>query len=306
MATKQITVELRGGYSLQQLERAIKDLTPLLELDHPARVRLDLSHLAFIGPTALALLEAALRRLEHLEYLIPGGAIVQPNSPMTAMYLQRMDVYRGLASAGAVSEDFKRRKPSGFRPITQFDADAVTMTAKELSEALQEKCQTDAVASAAIFVSISELADNVIHHADTPLGGFCGAQGFSKKPEFELGIVDLGVGIRGSLIRNPAHADVKDDVTAIERALQPRVTSNPKFNSGNGLFITKLLLKRNTGALLVRSGRGKVLGGGDDHAETVERDFQGTIVSMRAHTERPLDVNAIYAELDRLRKRGKV
>jgi anti-anti-sigma regulatory factor len=60
-----LVVSLRGGYPFDQVERAIRDLEPLIQLDSKAVFNLDLSGLAFIGPTALGLLEAVLRRPEE-------------------------------------------------------------------------------------------------------------------------------------------------------------------------------------------------------------------------------------------------
>jgi hypothetical protein len=86
-------------------------------------------------------------------------------------------------------------------------------------------------------------------------------------------------------------------VAAIETALQPRVTATPERNSGIGLFVTKLLLRENDGSLLVRSGAGRVVGGVGECAESAEVHFPGTVVAMRARTDRPLDIGKVYRRL---------
>jgi hypothetical protein len=63
------------------------------------------------------------------------------------------------------------------------------------------------------------------------------------------------------------------------------------------LFITKLLLHENKGSLLVRSGNGRVVGGVGECAETTPVSLPGTIVAMRARTDRPLDLGKIYRRL---------
>lgn len=110
-------------------------------------------------------------------------------------------------------------------------------------------------------------------------------------------MVDLGIGIRASLIRNQAYRDVDTDVEAIEAALEPRVTSTPERNAGIGLFVTKLLLSANGGEMLVRSGTGAVYRGSEDRAESRATRLPGTVVALRARTDRPLDINAVYAQL---------
>jgi len=293
-----VRVHLRGSYDFERLERAVRDLQPLLQLDYPARIHLDLGGLVFIGPTAIALLEAALRRLEDEGLLVSGGLIVEPTSRLTAQYLRRMDFFRGLASVGDVPESFERRKPVGFRPCQEFTGeDDYWVVARDLTDALAERCQMDTLAKAAIRVCLDELAENVVQHADSPLGGFAAAQGMPKRHRFEIGIVDLGVGIRRSLSKNPRYADIKDDVIAIETALRPRVTSTPERNSGIGLSVTKLLLRDNGGSLLVRSGTGLVVGGAEDRAESTAVGLTGTLVAVRARTDRPLDLRAVYRRL---------
>lgn len=293
-----LVVGLRGGYPFEQLERAIRDLEPLVRIDSRAAFHLDLSGLAFIGPTALALLEAALRRLEEHAFIAPGTSITFPKSPLTSMYLHRMDLFRGMKTVGAFDEPFVRKKAVGFRPCQEFGskADFVTV-ARELTEALAERVETDQMAKHAIYVCMSELTENVIHHANSSIGGFAAAQGNPRRRRFEAGIVDLGQGVRSSLSKNPEYAGIGTDVEAIETALQPRVTATPDRNSGIGLFITKMLLRENGGSLLVRSGNGRVIGGVDECAETSPVSLPGTLVAMRARTDRPLDLGEIYRRL---------
>ncbi len=293
-----LVVSLRGGYPFDQVERAIRDLEPLIQLDSKAVFNLDLSGLAFIGPTALALLEAVLRRLEEDRLIAAGTFITFPKSPLTSMYLHRMDLFRGMKTVGTLDEPFTRKKAVGFRPCKEFKSDKdYYEVARELTDALAERVRTDGMAKNAIYICMNELTENVIHHANASFGGFAAAQGNPKRQRFEVGIVDLGQGIRGSLTKNPKYADIESDVQAIEAALQPRVTATPERNSGIGLFITKLLLHENEGSLLVRSGNGRVVGGDGECAETTSVSLPGTVVAMRARTDRPLDLGEIYRRL---------
>jgi anti-sigma regulatory factor (Ser/Thr protein kinase) len=270
-----LVVELRGSYDLDRLERAIRDFKPLLEVDQPVRVRLDMGGAVFLGPTTIALLEAGIRRIEEAGHLLSGGSIVLPRNRLT-----------------------ERRNPIGFRPCQQFQTETdFPVVSKALTDALAERCNVDNIAKAAILICLNELTENVVHHAYTDLGGFAACQATLKKRRFEVGIVDLGIGIRQSLAKNPRYADIDSDVKAIETALQPRVTATPVRNSGIGLSITKLLLRDNGGQLIVRSGAGLVVGGSEERAETTPVELPGTIVAMRAQTDRPLDIGKIYEAL---------
>jgi anti-anti-sigma regulatory factor len=55
-----VDVELRGMYLLNDHDRLVRDLMPLLVLDHRETIVVDLRSLAFIGPTCLGVLLAAL------------------------------------------------------------------------------------------------------------------------------------------------------------------------------------------------------------------------------------------------------
>lgn len=295
-----IRIDLPGAFVLQQrrLERLIRLLGPLFELDSKAVIEVDMSRLVSVGPSALALLIAALRRLEDAKLLDEGSILLPPRSPQVRYYLMRMNLIRSLVSGKDLREPIKRRDPRGFRPCQMFSDDSdYWQVSRALADALTESCRTDEVARAAVLVCLSEVSENVIHHANA-LHGFGAAQGWRKTRQFEIGIVDLGRGIRASLTANPEYADIADDASAISTALGPRVTSTPERNSGIGLYITRRLLAANGGSLLVRSGYGAVYSGSTDEVRTEEESMPGTLVVLRARTDRPLDMNAVYQQLE--------
>jgi hypothetical protein len=229
------------------------------------------------------------------------STVYLPNSPPVRQYLERMDMFRELVS-DLEPEEFERRDPVGFRPCQHFrGASDYATVAKDLTDALAERCRIEPVAKAAVRVCLDEICENVVHHADTSLGGFAAAQGWPKQGRrvFEIAIVDLGVGFRRSLIKNPAYAHIQDDAEAIDTALKPRVTSTPERNAGIGLFITSLVLHFNGGELLVRSGLGAVRRGARFKVEAREVPLPGTVVALRANMDRPLDLTPVYAALEK-------
>jgi anti-sigma regulatory factor (Ser/Thr protein kinase) len=298
---ERLAVTFTGGYGFDRLERMIATVEPLLLLDEPREVQVDLRRLAFFGPTALALLLAALKRLREGGLAAPGSRILPPVSPPIFRYLARMNLIRELV--GEMPEDFIRREPMGFRPCQHFLADDdYWQIAGSLTDALAEQCDVDNVARTAIRVCLDEICENVVHHADTPLGGFGAAQGWprSASRQFEIGIVDLGVGVRASLTKNPDYAHIDDDDIAIDTALKPSVSSTPERNAGIGLFVTSMLLAENGGYMLVRSGRGEVVRGAKTERRTCDALMPGTVVSLRANMDRPLDITAIYRQLEQV------
>jgi anti-sigma regulatory factor (Ser/Thr protein kinase) len=230
--------------------------------------------------------------------LADGSILVPPRSPQVKNYLMRMNLIRNLAGGEDLPEPITRHQTHGFRPCSVFsDLDDYWQVAKALTDALSESCDTDEVAKAAVRVCLEEVAENVVHHAEADYG-YGAAQGWRKTGQFEIGIVDLGRGVRGSLTQNPDYADIEDDALAISTALDARVTATPERNSGIGLYITRMLLAANGGSLLVRSGNGAVYSGSSYEVRTEQESFPGTLVALRARTDRPLNISAVYEQLE--------
>jgi hypothetical protein len=291
-----VSVSLSGTYIFPTFDRLLSQLAPLLELDEPRPLHLDMSGVSFIGPTAIAVIQACLRRVEA-ESLIDGGWFRLPRNELTRRYLLRMDLLRRLKAFVDPEETFHRREPIAFRPLAGFEEEESRIRVVfDLLNALKNTCNVDALAEQSTFILLTELTENVLQHAEPDYGGFAAAQALKKKPTFEIGIVDLGIGIRRSLERS---ADLRpsNDVEAIQMALERGVTSNHPQNSGEGLFVTAEALKANGGDLLIRSGRGVVVVGAHERADLSGVEFPGTLVAFRARRDLPLDYHAVYQQI---------
>ena len=293
---REVIAELSGGYPIEQVDRLVRQLEPLIELSEPARVVLRLENLVHLCPAALALLTAVAFRLMQEDLLEDGSTVTQPRSWLTANYLQRMDFIRLLTRQEDREEPFERREDFGFRPVRMMTgATRYHAVCAELVEALAERIPADRATLFSLRIALDEIAENVVHHAESPIGGFAAAQGYPRKHKFEIAIVDMGVGIRQSLAKNPAYADTASDADAIQLALQKYVTATPERNAGTGLFVSKLLMEANGGMLAVRSGAGAVYHGVEEKVFTRDTQFPGTMVALRARTDTTLDINEIFA-----------
>ena len=298
-----VTVALSGQYGVDDLDRLIVDLHPLLSLAETSPLTIDLRDLTFVYPTTAAVLAAGLHRAVALDLRQQNESrIVPPKDENVRNYLLRADVLQ--AGAGIeIDEPFVRQQSHGFRECRLFDTeDEATDVARELTQALEERSKLDSTARNAIYTCLGELCFNVPHHAGSETGGVASAQSYPQLHRFEATIVDLGVGIRESLRQNPSYAALDSDVSAIETALELGVTSKPgdkgpTRHSGYGLSVTQHLLQRNGGRLVIRSGRGEVHVGADPIVAEREVDFPGTLVVMEAWTNTPLDVSVVYQEL---------
>jgi anti-sigma regulatory factor (Ser/Thr protein kinase) len=298
---ERLELALSGGYYFGQLERRIGQIEPLTTLGEPREVHIDLGGVAFIGPTALALLLATVMRL--WEELRCPVMIYPPRNPLTHNYLLRMDFVRHFLHATDVPEPFTRRNPMGFRPCEHFiTSDECVAAARQLTAAIEERTAIEKSSRNALQVCLHELSENVIFHADSPLGGFTAVTASKARHEIEIGIVDLGIGIRASLAKNPDYADISTDQEAVRKAMIPTVSSTPERNSGYGLAWTQLMLLLNGGSMRLRSGYGAATFGleaGGIKFDTKDTALPGTLVSIRARLDNPLDATKIWAALDK-------
>jgi anti-sigma regulatory factor (Ser/Thr protein kinase) len=106
---------------------------------------------------------------------------------------------------------------------------------------------------------VSELARNVIEHAEAPEGAFLCAQYYKKSNAIRIGIADTGVGIKTTI--NRSHSALTD-LEAIRLALIPGITGTTRReggteqNAGAGLFFTKSIASVNRDFLVIYSGSG--------------------------------------------------
>jgi hypothetical protein len=84
--------------------------------------------------------------------------------------------------------------------------------------------------------SLNEITDNVLNHAESPMGGLVQVVTFPKKHLVEFYVCDGGIGIPQTL--RYGRPQLTDDVSALRQAIEEGVTRNPNTNQGNGLFGT--------------------------------------------------------------------
>ena len=96
-----------------------------------------------------------------------------------------------------------------------------------LSLVLRE-LSVDRTSVAAVEWSLSEIMDNVVSHAESPVGGFVQATIFRGSNRVEFIVADAGIGI-------PASMKMRD-ADALMQAIAEGTTRDQLRNAGNGLF----------------------------------------------------------------------
>ena len=219
-------ITLRGPFPRQQLDRLLRELAPLSRLTEPSHLVVDLTGLARIDASSLAVLVSALHDVAERDLITDESTILAPKNWLVARWLERMDVIRLLAGAAAPVEEFVRREDHAFCPCQTFTSlDELAALATRLTGALSEAVQTDAASRFATYFALNEIAENVIEHARSSIGAIALAQVAPKRNEFIVAIADRGIGVRASLTQNPAYGGITDDLDALQLAEKRGISS---------------------------------------------------------------------------------
>src|SRR3989338_3491889 len=170
-------------------------------------------------------------------------------------YFVRMGLFKILKLTSEIR--IKEHEPAGrFIPITQIrNSDELTKFITEMIPLLHlhsEQAKT-------IGYIVSELARNVIEHAETKNGALLCAQYYKKSNSIRIGIADTGVGIKATINKSYSAGS---DLEAIQLALWPGVTGTTKReggteqNAGAGLFFIKSIAHVNRDFFVIYSGNG--------------------------------------------------
>ena len=103
--------------------------------------------------------------------------------------------------------------------------------------------------------ALNEVMDNVLQHSKVGCG-YVMAQYHKDSKRIALAVFDYGQGIMSSFSDSEYSENIQDDVSAIQHALQERVTRDKSVGQGNGLFGLVSIVKEGHGLLNIRSGRG--------------------------------------------------
>jgi anti-sigma regulatory factor (Ser/Thr protein kinase) len=107
---------------------------------------------------------------------------------------------------------------------------------QSLSFALQSAKGLDRSRLKALEWALNEITDNVLNHAESPIGGILQMVTFPTRQAIEFYVCDAGLGIPRTLRRG--RPDLLDDVRALRAAVEEGVTRDRSTNQGNGLFGT--------------------------------------------------------------------
>jgi len=284
------------GKVLEQVEPFAKSGTEAEE----QYLELDFTSTVFCSPTCITLLAACIERLWQ-EGKFTSGHVLHSKNELAVRYLKRMDFFKELSIP--VEEDFERKEPIGFRPVTHVENEQTApAVARDLVKAVSERNKLDDAATFALKTCFSEIVENVFYHADSPIDALTSIQAYKKykgKPaRTELVIVDGGRGIKPVLAESRYADQITDDYSAISLAVQKNVTTTGDTNRGIGLWVASEVVRLNEGEMLILSNEGGMRVDKHGQHRVDDHYWPGTLVAIEFRMDKPLDTGPIYGSVE--------
>lgn len=230
-------------------------------------------------------------------------------------YLARMDFFQHLGIE--YEEPFRRHSEQGrFLPLRLVTNEIdVFHTTNAICDLVLHQFEGAQAFLPALEWAVNEIIDNIHTHAETTIPGVVCAQYYPQKDRLDIGIYDMGRGIKASLSES---FTLHDHQEAISKALERGVTRNPKFGAGNGLAGSLAIAKQNQAEFHLWSGdKNFLLDRSQTESFTDIPFIWGTGILFRLNTRIPVDLrntfiasqndwNYIVAESGRVQDEGGI
>ncbi len=206
-------------------------------------------------------------------------------------YLERIDLYMQLN----IAHDLRKRQDETgrFLPIKRIaSSDDVFATVNALCDLVLHQFDNSREFVGALEWAANEIIDNILIHSETRVPGAVCAQYFPVRHRLDIGICDLGRGIKASLGTTRhiwSHGD------AVTTALKRGVTRDQSIGQGNGMAGSLEIATLNGGAFEVWTG--DVVFRVDEGIKkgfTKIPELPGTGIMFSLDTRRPVDLTATW------------
>lgn len=219
------------------------------------RVVLDFSRVNFMEPWALSMFAAY--GLSLKQQGVPIELHTDPANPSN-VWIEEMGLRELLetgVSAGTGLRWSSSHQNTGLQRIQDYaDLRSFLDSADRLALAHCEEAQQ------ALRYAMSELARNVLQHAQSPIGGVAMAQYFPTSGRLQVAICDLGCGVRTALVQR--YPELRTDMESLRLATLPHSSGAQPAgpygggveNAGLGLFYSREIAWRAGGSFWMASG----------------------------------------------------
>ena len=235
---------------------------------------IDATKLTFACPLDLAGIVA----MAHWAYSAAYPVTLRlPSDLGMAAYLQRMDVLRQMPPRtqilGRLPDDIRADHRTRLLEVTALNAGNVDDVCERLGP-LVTSFYEDPSAGAAVFLACSELMSNATEHGTSERGAFIAVQlhtgTTTDGPRLEFAVCDTGVGVMNHLRRNPKHALLTRDESAIAKAMKGGVSGVANDRRGHGLSdLIERTRYHGRVEFQIRSGTGEVRVAGTREGHTM-------------------------------------
>lgn len=217
--------------------------------------------------------------------------LLVPANVGVCVYLKSAGLFGMLQSAGVEVDDRGIGNQVDTQVVLPLSRIATENDVTDLVERSTDRLLATSLGAANIIPVVgdvfAELANNAVQHAESPIGafGFIQFRQTQKGRRFVCVVADGGIGIRASLERNPNLSGlVPYDWTAIERALEERVSGTGDATRGIGLYAIAQEMQMAGRQMIIHSGQGMTsVSALNDRAQRTTL-FPGTLISVEIPT----------------------
>ncbi|HOW60101.1 MAG TPA: ATP-binding protein [Candidatus Omnitrophota bacterium] len=280
----------------------------------------DMDRVPFFHPSTLTLLYGIFK----LHYCTTPGekrtcqpASFQSSETDVNRYVQRVNFFDSCPDLKPLREEkFRRHDPAGrFVPITEVHKmEETDSVAQRIVSVIFSKSKVSGETQ--VKYALSELMDNALQHAESPIGCVVQAQLY-RTNSVEGVILDCGMGVRKHLQGNRTIvSELTSDEKALQKALEPHVsgTHNRKrdpekreggyHNAGLGLPVCCELMKRSGGFLQLISGKSCLTVDREGCRHTAIAGWPGTFITFRINYQNIANITDIIKEFDIRKTKG--
>ena len=245
-----------------------------------------------------------------LELLRTDRRITVVGRTRTTQYLSRMNLFRHLGIE--YEETYERHSEVGrFIPLHLIDSsDAVLPAVEAIADLILHQFEDARNFLPAVEWAVCEIVDNIRIHSETPVPGAVCAQYFPERHRLDVGVCDMGRGIKASLAES---YDLFSHGDAVTKALERGVTRNKEVGQGNGLAGSLEIAKANQGAFRIWTGN-CLYDCTIARFHVFEAELPGTGLSLSLNTLQPVQLSSLFigdsswsyvdAECERIEEQG--
>ena len=270
-------IKVFGDLRLSSLDKLTSALHREAVVARYPDIRLDFENLASITHSVIPPLASYLRYLTQQHKV--DYSFIQPRDGPLRERLINIGLGHYIDYRRFEKPSPKSSNPCVMQFLNNAECDAVT---DKIVNSVLRTVKLSRQHIAALEWAISEIADNVLNHSRSPVGGFAIYNKIRNTNIVEITIADCGVGVSRTL-------NIKDEREAVEKAIQEGVTRNKSTNQGNGLFGSYRLACASNGIFILKSRHGNlyVTKQGETHIQLEKIPFHGTIVVCQIDCDQP-------------------